>query len=218
MKYSTDGKCEFNPENHTYTVNGKLLKSVTTFISEHKNKFDSEGAAEKYALKHGLEKSLVLSKWKQLGEIACQIGTAVHYVFEHYILHNQILTTGNYGKEKTAVKFICEMFFTDRLIPVATEIIVYDEILGISGTIDCICKNSKNQYFILDWKTNEIIQENNYGKMMLRPFSHIPDCTLYHYSMQLSLYKKLCKEYKIEDIFIVHINHNDYKIIKAQKL
>lgn len=216
MKYSKDGKVCFNPDKHTYTLGDRLLTGVTTLISRYKNKFDADLIATNYALKHGLDKEELLAKWKKEGEISCENGTAVHQVFETYILSGKIQTTGNYEKEQQAVKFINDFFLTNRLTPVEAELIVYNEY--IASQIDCIAKNSLNQYFILDWKTNKKIESNGYNKFMLTPFHLYPDACFYHYSLQVCLYKKLCKEYNIKDLFIVHINSYGYEIIKAENI
>ncbi len=56
MKYSKDGKVCFDPIKHTYSLNGKRLQGVTSFINKYKIPFDSEKIATAYAFKHGLDK------------------------------------------------------------------------------------------------------------------------------------------------------------------
>ena len=218
MKFSKDGKCMFNPDNNSYHVGNKKLIGVTTFISKYKNKFDADAVAEKFAKKNGLDKNELLKKWKLEGEQSCINGSAVHNIFERYILNREILVTGKYEKEKVAVKFIKEIFSTKRLIPVDAEIVVYNEELNVASMIDCIAKNEKDNYFILDWKTNKTIETNGYRKNMLPPFNKLPDANFYHYSLQLSLYKKMYTEHLISGIYIVHIDSNSYKIIKAEEI
>jgi hypothetical protein len=216
IKYSKDGRVSFNPETHTYLLGDKYLQGVTGLISKYKNKFDAEKVATAYALKYGLDKDELLKQWELKGKQSCEHGTAVHSVFETYILNGQIVVTGKYSKEPVAVKFIDDFFKTERLIPVEAELIVYNEC--IASQIDCIAKNKKGQHFIIDWKTNEKIETNGYKKYMLYPFHLYPDACFYHYSLQLSFYKELCKEYKIEGLFIVHIDEQDYNIIKAENI
>jgi len=47
-------------------------------------------------------------------------------------------------------------------------------------------------------------------------FSELNDSNYYHYCIQLSVYKKLLKEYKINKIYIIHILENNYKIIECE--
>lgn len=91
--------------------------------------------------------------------------------------------------------------------------IVYDE--SYASQIDSIVKDGRGNYFILDYKTNKEIKQCSFtGAMMLAPFDYLQDCDYSHYSIQISFYKKLCKEYKIKDCFIIHIDTNSYKFIK----
>jgi hypothetical protein len=216
IKYSKDGKVSFNSETHTYLLGDKYLQGVTGLISKYKNKFDAEKVAAAYALKHGLDKDELLKQWELKGKQACEHGTAVHKVFETFGLTGKIETTGLYSKETIAVKFINEVFKTNRLIPVEVEIIVYNNC--IASQIDMVAKNSIGEYFKFDWKTNDKIEKNGYGKFMLFPFNIYPDACFYHYSTQLTIYDHLCNEYKTKGSYIVHIDEQDYNIIKAENI
>jgi hypothetical protein len=150
-KYSKDGKVVFDSEYHTYFLGEKQLLSVTRFIERFKNIFDSEGMASKYALKHGLEKEEVLEMWRVKGEEACNVGHAVHSVFENFIKTGQIYLPGVHQKELVAKSFIEKIFIPKRLEPIEAEVVVHNEILA--SQIDCVAKNPKGEYFIFDWKT-----------------------------------------------------------------
>lgn len=215
-KYSKDGLVVFDPEYHTYHLGEKRLESVTRFIERFKNKFDTDKIAEHYARKHGLIKEEVLKKWEEEGRIACENGHAVHSVFENYIKYKEIIFPGKHGKEQVAEKFIKDFFHTNRLTPVEAEMIVYNSV--IASQIDCIAKNPTGEYFVLDWKTNKEIKWESFNKFMLEPYQVYPDSSFFHYSMQLSIYKKLCTEYPIKDCFIVHIGMKDYKIHRHQNI
>lgn len=216
LKYSKDGVVKFDKKSHSYWNGDKRLEGVTTYISRYKNKFDTDSIAEKFAAKNGLNKQNVLDMWKKESEISLENGVAVHELIENYILTSNINLTGKYKKELLANKFINEFFITKRLIPVECEYIVYNNTLA--SQIDCIAKNLKNEYFILDWKTNKSISNNGYGKYMLPPYSHYPDANLFHYKIQLDLYRSMCTEYRIKECFIVHFDNNDYKLISTLKI
>jgi ATP-dependent exoDNAse (exonuclease V) beta subunit len=218
MKVSNDGKCFFDEQNHRYHVNGIELSGVTTYISKFKNKFDIDSVAEKFAKKHGLDKLELIKKWNEEGKASIKNGTSVHFVFENYILHDKIIFNGITDKEWIASKFIDDVFKSEKLIPVHAEYLIYDEELGLASMIDCIAKNNKNEYFILDWKTNKKIDKNSYGKYMLPPYSKYPDSSFYHYSLQLSLYRKMLKDFDIKDCYIVHISDTDYSFIKYEPI
>jgi ATP-dependent exoDNAse (exonuclease V) beta subunit len=216
LKYSKDGKVVFNPQYHSYSyvAGGLKLKSVTKYVGEHKPIFDSIPIATDYAAKHGLNVDDVLSMWKVKSEASLVNGTAVHKVFEDYVIEKIIKTTGKYPKEEIAVKFIKEFFETKRLIPVDAEVIVYEG--NIAGQIDCIAKNDKDEYFILDWKSNEKIEKESFrGKTMFPPYDNLFDCNYYHYSLQTRLYQRLCTQYSIKDAYIVHIGQDNYNVMRA---
>lgn len=212
LKYSKDGKVCFNSDNHTYFIGDKQLTGATTYISRYKNKFDSDSIAEKFAKKNGLIKEDVLLKWKQEAELSIKNGQACHSLIENYILNGKIQLLGVCEKEKVAKKFIEDYFLTEKLTPIGCEEIVYNE--TIASQIDCIVKNKKGEFFIIDWKTNKKIDTDSWGKFMLPPYNSTPDCSFYHYSLQLSLYKDMYNENEIKDCYIVHLDNENYKIIK----
>ena len=91
----------------------------------------------------------------------------------YYILHDKIIFNGITDKEWIASKFIDDVFKSEKLIPVHAEYLIYDEELGLASMIDCIAKNNKNEYFILDWKTNKKIDKNRGGSKDLIPLMEV---------------------------------------------
>jgi hypothetical protein len=228
MKYSLDKRVVFNEENHSYFLKDKKLVSVTTFIGKFKNEFDSNYWSKVIAKRENKTQEQILSQWKEKAKKACEIGTAIHKIFEEYILGNFIVLNNEIKidfidleidyfldfnkKSKVAIQFIKDFFITKRLIPVHTEYIVYND--KLAGQIDLICKDQKENYYILDFKTNEKIEVNNYGKYLKDDLSHMPDCSFYHYSLQLSIYKQLTKE-DIKGLFLIHIADDKYNFIEC---
>jgi ATP-dependent exoDNAse (exonuclease V) beta subunit len=141
------------------------------------------------------------------------MGTCTHFVVENYVLTGIIPTEFQYPKEKIAVKFINDFLITGRLIPVFVEYIVYND--HIAGQIDFVCRDEKGNWYILDFKTNEKISKDTYGKSLHGVLSFLGDASFYHYSLQLSIYKDLIKRFNINisKLYIVHIQENDYKFI-----
>ena len=215
MKQSKDGKVTFYEDTHSYILDGNRLESITQYISKFKQPFDTERIAGAYARKHALTKEYVVKMWKEKGEKACEMGTYIHSIFEDYIIHKEHIHK-DYPKKETAQCIINDIFDSGRLTPVETEYIVYND--KYAGQVDCIAKNNKGEYFILDWKTNnKIDMYNNWNKMKL-DYSYLDDCSFNHYSIQLSAYKNLCKEYDIKGCYIVHLLDVGYKIIKCKDI
>ena len=215
MKYSEDGKVSFDEKYHIYKLGEKKLESVTSFIRRHTNIFDAPLQAEKYAKKHGLKADEVLKMWEQKGKESRDQGTATHLVIENYFKTGKIEILGQYKKELIAKKIIEELFISGRLTPIHCEYIVYDN--DKAGQIDMIAEDIVGRKFILDWKTNETIKDDAWGKFMLGQYSKVPDASYYHYSLQVQLYEKMYKE-EIEQSYIVHIRDEDYKFYKPYQI
>ncbi len=228
MKCSIDKSVVFDSGSHTYTKNGKKLISVTTFINQFKNKFDSDYHSKRIAEKQGVSQEEILKLWSDKAKKSCDIGTAIHKIFEDYIdgkfcvLGNEIVIdfvdleiehlVDFYPKSKVAIQFIKDFFVTERLIPVYTEYIVHND--NLAGQVDLICKDKEDNYYILDFKTNDKIETFSYNKKMLGVFSEINDCNFYHYSLQLSIYKKMIDK-DVKGMFLVHITPDKYNFIEC---
>jgi len=228
MKCSIDKSVAFDSESHTYTNKDKKLISVTTFISQFKNKFDSDYHSKKIAEREGKTQDEILKLWSDKAKKSCEIGTAIHKIFEDYIdgnfciLGNDIVIdfidldieylVDFYPKSKVAIKFIKDFFISERLIPVNTEYIVYNE--HLAGQIDLICKDKKDNYYILDFKTNDKIETYSYKKKMLGVFKEINDSSFYHYSLQLSIYKQMFEK-PIKGLYLIHIKPDSYEFIEC---
>lgn len=217
VKYSKDRKVMFDEETHTYWLGCKKLQSVSAYIAQYKPYFDKETISFYYAKKHGLNQQDVLDEWQRKADESCVMGSAVHKVFEDYILTGQINKSGDYHKEEFAEAFIVDFFKSGRLTPVETEFIVYNE--DIAGQVDCIARDGHNNYYILDWKTNAEIKYEGYkGQKMKAPFNHLEDCNYNHYSIQLTTYSMLCNEYNIKGCYIVHLSDDGYEFIKTREI
>ena len=70
-------------EPHEYYSDGKKLTSVTTFIGKFKEKFDTQGMAESYAAKRGLNVLDVISDWDYKRDFSTVKGSAVHLYAEN---------------------------------------------------------------------------------------------------------------------------------------
>ena len=216
-KTSKDGRVVFYEDTHSYYLDGETkLTSITQYISRFKAPFDSDLIAGKYAKKHGLVKEDVLKEWKDKGEESCKVGTFVHSIFEDYINEKPLITNSEYPKCQIALLIIDELFKSKRLTPVETELIVYNS--EYAGQIDCIAKNDKGEYFILDWKTNKEIKMSNKWQTMLGKYQNLDDCSFNHYSIQLDCYKNMCKEYDIKGCYIVHLDNDSYELIETRDI
>lgn len=208
IRWSNDGKVCFEPVTHTYWNGRKQLKGVTSYITSLRTPFDSTAKA--------IEKSAkpweLLREWKLKGNKSRDDGTAIHELVEMYF-ETGVVPEPVTEKEYGLARCLRDVFETRRLTLVEVESICYND--TIATLRDAVVKDEQGRHYILDWKTNEEISHNCYGKYLLDPYKHLPDASYYYYSLQLRLSEQMTRDYKIEDCFIVHIKPNDYEFIKA---
>ena len=122
------------------------------------------------------------------------------------------------------LRFVKEVDFT----PFRTEWRVFDEELGIAGTIDLICSRKDGTFDFYDWKRSRSIidAEGNvcdsrfYG---INGLEHIPDSSYWHYALQQNLYRYIvenCYGLTISNMHLVilHPEYSSYKVIKLPRL
>ena len=183
-----DNKISFNETNHTYTVDGKSLQSVTNIVENCFPKFDAELHAKNTAAKMCITPEEVIAMWEQKGKESRELGTAMHQKIEKYY-------QGEKPYEDDAFKLFKVFAEKVKLEPYRTEWAVYDTDYNIAGTIDFV-DYQDGKYTIYDWKRSDKIIANGmpvkvskYQEKGLYPFEHLENCAYYHYALQLSLYK-----------------------------
>lgn len=222
------GDFTFYSSDHHYEYKGQRIGiSVTKFIEEYANEFDSQAVAERVAERDNKSVQEVLDEWKEKNERACEKGTMCH----EYI---QSIWEGNiaFGYESNEIieKLYnqADNFFIDyrtKLEHLADEFVIGSEEYDIASAIDHIFLNKLTGGLVLvDYKTNSDIYKNErYAKNMKVPLSHLKDTTLNHYFIQLSIYKYIVEKYtdlKVDEWFIVWFSENNenYEIIEVPYL
>ncbi|MBI9082681.1 MAG: hypothetical protein JEZ11_03730 [Desulfobacterales bacterium] len=190
----------FDPGPHRYVVEetGQVMTSVTTFIEQFFPKFDapaialkcSRGKKPKYAGRDPVE---IMAEWEANAERARDEGTVTH-LYAECLLTNQ--TPPEPISERTVRLFQCVDQSVRLLLKhyefVASEAIIFSPKMAKSGTIDLVMRHKETGvYLILDWKQNAEIARFNQWQKCLPPIGHLDDCDLNHYSLQLSMYKKM---------------------------
>lgn len=232
MKHSIDKRVVFNPKDHSYFNGKKKLTSVTTFLSKFKNEFDIEYFSKKIAKREGVTQQEIKDRWEEKALKSRTIGTAIHKIFEDYtnkeysviqggLSFNDSLENPDYlidylSKKEVSLKFINNFFQTNRLKPIHSEFIVYNN--KLSGQIDMICSDDKCNHYIIDFKTNDKIETYHYGKFYKDDLNFLPESTYNSYSLQLSIYKNMLKDYDIKALFLVHIKNDGYRFIECEDI
>lgn len=213
IKFSADGNCMFDPAWNSFQLkSGKRLRSWSKIIKQYTEQVDSNELAEKYVKKHGGDVATVLKQWKDKADKSRERGIKVHNIFDEYVQLQKVPTATD-GAALVASKFIIDFFVSKRLVPIASEIIAYSEANNCATLIDCIAQAHDERKYIIDWKTDEVIKENNYGRYMKPPFNILPDHDRQKHELQLNFCKSLCTDHVIDGMFIGHIGTEAYKLI-----
>ena len=236
----------FREKGHVYeSLNEDLEKdqikwtSVTSFVGLFKPKFDRDSQAKKSSKNkrskwYGMTPKEITDAWDSETNRAIELGNWYHNQREENICEwDTIQRDGTEVPiirpitDDNGIKIAPEQKLKDGVYP---EHFVYLKSLGICGQADLVSiVNGKIN--ILDYKTNKEIKEKGFTNWegitskMYNPVSHLDDCNLNHYNLQLSLYAYIIKKHnpklKIGKLQIQHVsfekegeNEHGYPITK----
>jgi hypothetical protein len=219
-----------------YTIEGidKVLDRVTNFISKFKRPFDADRAAlvasagkkEKYK---GRDVEDIKAEWTWKTNAGTSVHTIAEYVFNSPLdrtiedIVNSLRIKGTpeekVRKKSAATKLVTQLKEFQRVRNISSgsrffsEVVVFDEELGLAGTIDLIEVMEDGTVNILDFKTKETgeFDENEFEKPKGYGFygemRNVPDSKKNEYAMQLSTYKLILERrgIKVKDLIIVPI-------------
>ena len=195
----------FTPDNHKYTSikpeDEKDWLSVTSLVSQFKQPFDADKIAAKSSKSkkskwYGMTPEEIKEAWKAEANRATTLGTWYHNCREADIC--EIQNMERHGVtipvfkpiEIGGIKYSPEQKLKDGIYP---EHMVYLKSAGICGQSDLV-EVVNNTVHITDYKTNKEIKVEGYtnwegiSQKMSPPLSHLDDCHLNHYAIQLSMY------------------------------
>ena len=242
QKLKVFDKYKFFENGHYYTYKDKKVGvSVTKYISQFENEFDSNTLSQKVADKNGISQFEVLNEWKRKGEYSCLKGTAIHewlqdnYADREYKFDlSQLEEYPEYYKiediehlKQMAIDFIND--YKNRYILIGDEILCGIPDFDIASAIDLLFYDTVNNEVVLaDIKTNTDLKgwksTPSYVKKMLQPLEDIKDITFEHYKIQLSIYRYFLEEYAhipiSDNMFIVYLSEKEksYNIIQIPYL
>ena len=242
QKLKVFDKYKFFESGHYYTYKDKQVGvSVTKYISQFENEFDSDTLSQKVADKNGISQFEVLNEWKRKGEYSCLKGTAIHewlqdnYANREYKFDlSQLEEYPEYYKiediehlKQMAIDFIND--YKNRYILIGDEILCGIPDFDIASAIDLLFYDTVNNEVVLaDIKTNTDLKgwksTPSYVKKMLQPLENIKDIPFEHYVIQLSIYRYFLEEYAhipiSDNMFIVYLSEKEknYNIIQIPYL
>lgn len=194
----------FKPEKHEYiSINNENIPwtSVTSFISRFKQPFDADtisvkSSKNKKSKWYGMKPEEIRAAWKSEAKRATDLGTWYHNQREtdlcglDTIEREGVVVPVVKPVEVDGVKYAPEQKLTEGVYP---EHMVYLKSVGLCGQSDLV-EVVNGKVNITDYKTNKEIKTESFtswdgGKQKMHsPLSHLDDCNLNHYNLQLSLY------------------------------
>jgi len=228
--HDRDARIQFFNDGHIYKIDDDCsYKSVTTFVKKFFNPFDANTILMKmkrngtFSKKYGTKTiEQVKNEWNDTGKHAAELGTLLHICIENF--YNQIScdipksieTEFDYFK-----RFHKEHVISNGLEPYRTEWYIFMEEYKIAGSVDMVFKLRNGNLAIYDWKRSKKIEFSNKYSKALNPISHLDDCNMSHYSLQLNLYRYILeKKYDkvVEKLCLVFLHHDNssYIIIEVK--
>lgn len=231
-----DKHIKFFEEGHKYIVDLEpdvKYTSVTTWIHEHFEKFDSDkiikkmisGSGWREGHKYwGMTPEQIKTQWNTNKDSVSNAGTELHFEIECF--NNDIRFTFDYTNKELVEIYLSDFknklpelplewqyfinFVNDHayLKPFRTEWIVFNEDIKISGSIDMVYENPDGTLSIYDWKRcKNITRINKFNKFALPPsICHLPDSNFWHYALQLNTYKYIIEtkyDKTIKELYLV---------------
>jgi ATP-dependent exoDNAse (exonuclease V) beta subunit len=220
-----DQNFKFDPILHKYTYNGRKYISVTQFLQNFHEKFDTEFWSNKKAEDLGIPQEDILKQWKEKNDYANFVGTQTHNWIENYYnkIYQELPTNIDVIDRINKFNVIYSKYLY-KLTPVIFEIRIFSKKYPLAGTIDSIFLY-KGKLFIIDWKTNSSFKHDDHPKgkyqKLLTPFDEFYQNHLNEYSIQVSLYSLILEEWgiPIRGAYLVHFGpDSEAKLYKTQDM
>ena len=154
----------------------------------------------------GLSRNEIQRKWARARDDGAKEGTWMHAQFEH------LLNGGSLPSLTKEVVLLSEFLRSQPgMTAYRTEWRIYAEDEDVAGSIDYVAKRSDGSKIIVDWKRTRRTRLSNeaFGKFMRGPLCSVPDCTLWHYRLQLNIYRYILEKYYgqiVSSMYIVGTN------------
>jgi hypothetical protein len=195
---------KFTAENHKYETPDKpdfKWLSVTSAISLFKPPFDKDAIAKKSSKNkkskwYGMSPEEIIKAWDNENKRALKLGSWYHDQREQQLIACDTLQRNGIDLnvirplEQDGIKLAPDQSLVSGIYP---EHMVYLKSAQLCGQADRV-EVVNGKVNIYDYKTNKEIKTKGYtnweGKVnkLSGPLSHVDDCNLMHYALQLSIY------------------------------
>ncbi|CAE7208891.1 unnamed protein product, partial [Symbiodinium natans] len=142
--------------------------------------------------------------WAQARRVGAARGTWMHAQIE-CLLNGGCVTSCSLEVAKF-LRFVAEGGFGNNSA-FRTEWKIYASEESLAGSIDFVARAPDGALVLFDWKrANKLCEKHNsFGKFMKSPMHHVPDASLWHYRLQLNLYKFILERYYNLRVVGMHI-------------
>lgn len=185
----------FEERRHIYTLDGRILPSVSKLVESHVEKVDFEKILPHSAAKQTRERGIYVSpdelrkEWHTKRDDACYLGHRTHDFMEKYTG----VQTPRTAHERAGVKFFIDMSWNYDIL--FREIRMYSRQFDYAGTEDLILIHKETGDIITaDYKTNGDLFKNYKGKTLAEPFGWAEESPYNKYQLQLSYYQIMLEE------------------------
>ena len=213
----------FKEQGHVYeSDDGIKWTSVTSLVGMFKKGFDSKKTSVKCSKNkkskwYGMSPKKIMKAWDNETKRAIDLGNWYHNQRESDML--EFKTMQRDGVEipifkpciEDGIKLAPKQKLIDGVYP---EHFVYLKSAGICGQADLV-EVVNGKINITDYKTNKEIKEKGYTNWegitdkLYNPVSHLDNCNLVHYNLQMSIYAYIIKKHnpslKIGNLVIQHV-------------
>jgi hypothetical protein len=189
---------QYDHATHTYWFNGIRYVSSTQAVDIYSPEFNVEEHAPRYAEKAGRDAEYWKQTWQQKNANSLVRGNNKHDLYEQIASHRASdMVHGRPFKVQNTQMFPAHWELSDYPDGLYLEEITYSHQYLIAGRVDrfAIETIGADRYVhIEDYKTNKRLRTHSYRnpdgsyQMMKAPISHLMDCEMVHYTLQLSEY------------------------------
>ena len=140
----------------------------------------------------GLSEAEIREKWAKARDDGAKEGMWMHAQFEC------LLNGGSLPCQTAEVVLLTRFLRSQRdTIAYRTEWQIYADDEDIAGSIDYVAERPDGSKVIVDWKRTRRarLSDETFGKLMQGPLCGVPDCTLWHYRLQLNVYRFILEKY-----------------------
>lgn len=214
-------RIQFEPNSHTYYVDGEIWPSVSSIVKKFVKPFDSDLVSGfKAARKDVMQtQDQLKNEWADQAKVAITKGNYIHELGEEMA---KLMMS---GLDETVGMAKFWIWLSEHLHDVLfIEQPIFSEKYKYAGTPDLLVEfldeYGEVKKIMFDYKTNKNLYKNYRGKRMLDPFKDMLDTPESKYILQQNLYKHALGELGIDvdESYLVWIKNRDFDLIPVPDL